>query len=193
MTYLLLSISPGRFQSGHSRTGFEQLNQMVQKCAFVHDDVWDEMRTKDGRLDWDQFSTNAILLGAHTAVIDTMEGFGERYIRYLDRTIGLPQRLIIPKPVQESLVANLLGDAQSLREFSRAVQDRQLDISSFYSDATKGFDRLLASAASPMHTPRLHPSVDTFEKLNDKVSARAFLSSSMFLFQRAWCVTATTT
>jgi hypothetical protein len=157
--------------------GFDLLRQFIASCAFVHDDVWNEMRDKNGNLDWDQFSSNAILLGAHTVVLDTLNGFGDKYLSYLETLVGLPQSLIIPKVFQESLIANLLCDKQSLQELRTQVLKKKLDISSFYSDKDKDFETLVDSLANHEHVPRVHPAVQIFESYNDKVTSREFLES----------------
>ncbi len=160
--------------------GIDLLESFIGNCAFVHDDVWDEMRDAQGNLDWDQFSTNAILLGAHTAVLDSLEGFGDLYLSYINQLIGLPQNILIPKFTQESLLENLLYDQPILQKFTSIVQQKKLNISSFYSDVQKPFDTLLSRISTLEYQPKLYPNTDLFERYNDKISIRLELEKGHF-------------
>jgi ATP-grasp domain-containing protein len=153
------------------------LGQFVSECAFLHDDIDENLLDERGQYNWDQYSTNAFLVGAPVAVIDTLNGFGDRYIDYLSSLDCYSRKIIIPNHIHPSLVSNLRSDASCLKELKDIVQTSNLHISSFYSDRTKKFDILLAELSTETHAPSLYPSIVSFEKYNSKVYIRRLLKS----------------
>lgn len=155
--------------------GAALFGQFVAQCAFIHDDVSEDMVDEEGNLDWDQYATNPFLLGAQVCAVDTLAGFGDEYIDYLASLAAVPREIVIPSHRHPSLVANLLSEDRCISRLQKEIQSRKLHVSSFYSDSAMGFDALLQKVSSSTHTPRLYPSASVFEQANDKVAIRTIL------------------
>jgi len=156
----------------------ELFDQFIQSCMFIHDDVLDELRTENGELDWDQFGTNPFFVGAHTCVVDTLKGFGQTYLDYLNDLQCLPETIIVPAHKGSSLLDNLLHDKSALDQLKYVARQRKLDISSFYSDQAKDFERLIVYLSQDDYVPRLYPSKEEFQVLEDKITARGLLATA---------------
>lgn len=159
---------------GSSSYPYEILGDFIKSCAFIHDD-WNPVLLES---DWDQYETNPFLLGANVCVLNTLEGFGEPYIRYL-RGIGcFPEHIIVPARKTNCLTNNLLTDNVALFRLRELVNQDKLDISVFYNDVQKNLKQLALELKTDFHTPRVHPSRDSFLLANDKISAREILETA---------------
>lgn len=152
--------------------------QFVDSCAFVHDDTLHELRMPDGDLNYDQFGSNAFFIGADVCAVDTLASFGEPYLDYLAGLGCLPSTIVVPQHHGPSLLDNLLRDRGALAQFRAAAQAKKLDLSSFYSDSNKPFERLIDELAAPDYHPALHPGKEQFRVANDKVMMRQVMSQA---------------
>lgn len=150
----------------------ELLNCFLKSCFFLHDDVISELKDNHDNLIWDQYSTNPLFLGVDTCVVDSLAGFGDSYLEYLDKLKCLPNEIIIPSHKKPSLLENLLTDEAALSNLRYIAQNKKLNISSFYSDKEKNFEALIKTLAKDYYLPRLIPSKLGFIKCNDKIYAR---------------------
>lgn len=138
----------------------------AQSCAFIHDDWIPSL----GVMEWGQYNTNPFLIGADVCVVYSMAGFGADYIDYLRNMNAFPRHIIVPKATDNSVVVSLLNDEQALAQLRDLVQERRLDISTFFSDDARDWPRLLAALSSDAHTPLLQPSQAVFSVMNSKFS-----------------------
>lgn len=158
--------------------GVKLLENFVQSCIFIHDDLLDELRTGKGEHIWDQYSTHPFFIGAEVCVIDTLKGFGDLYLNYLNDMGCLPKTLIIPKYQHPSLLENILHDQAALNKLIKVVRKKHLHVSSFYSDKGKKYETLLAYLSDGTYIPYLFPSKHSFEFANDKVVARELFTAA---------------
>ena len=151
------------------------LDEFIESCFFIHDDILDELRTDTGELNWDQFGTNSFFLGARACAVDTLDGFGEPYLDYLHSLNCLPETIIIPVHQTHSLVENLLMDQTALEQLRAVCRREHLNISSFYSDEGKDFEKLIAYLSEDDYLPLLYPSKTAFQCGNDKLFMRTLM------------------
>ena len=143
-------------------------DEFIQSCAFIHDDY--------GEDEIDHYGTNPFLIGADVCVVDTLQGFGETYLQYLNDLGVLPKTVIEPTYRRPSLLGNLLADDAALGVLGNIMCERKLDISSFYSD--KEFERLIACLSGDSYTPHFYPPKEPFLIANDKIKMRVLLSQA---------------
>ncbi len=143
-------------------------DDFIRSCVFIHDDY--------GEDEIDHYGTNPFLIGADVCVVDTLRGFGETYLRYLDNLGALPETIIEPIYRRPSLLGNLLDDDVALEVLRCIMRERKLDISSFYSD--KDFELLIACLSNNSYTPRVYPPKEPFVIANDKIKMRILLSQA---------------
>lgn len=154
--------------SSNEASSFNLFQHFISSFAFIHDD-WNPSIGMD---DWDHYDTNPFLLGAKTCVVNTMEGFGEAYIQYLQYIESLPKTIIVPRKVTTSLCVNLLRDGETLNRLKEIVSIEKLNISSFYSDQSKQFDQIVLALRSESHSPVVSPPSKEFILANDRQEAR---------------------
>lgn len=147
------------------------LKEFVDSCLFIHDDVEPDLRNENGDFIYDQFGSNPFFLGAQSCVVDTLDGFGEQYLGYLDEINCLPKNLIIPKRQVDSLLVNLLEDSNALDQARNIISDGRLNLSGFYVDETKDFNKLIELTSTAAHIPKLYPSQASYSVANNKVIA----------------------
>ena len=140
--------------------------------AFVHDDFQPDLIGEDGVHDWDQFGSNALLIGADVCVVDSLVGFGDAYLSYLAELGCVASEMIVPTPTGPSMLENLLDDVSAMGKFSSIVTSRGLDVSPFYADSSKPFGRLLGCLGLSGHQSKLDPNQDLFIYANSKANAR---------------------
>ncbi|MBC7810317.1 MAG: ATP-grasp domain-containing protein, partial [Burkholderiales bacterium] len=146
------------------------MRDYVQSCAFIHDDWIPHL----GVPDWGQYDTNPFLVGAEVCVVGRLTGFGGDYIDYLRELKSFPEVVIVPRNLNNNIVVSLLNDEGALAQFRRVVNERRLDISSFYSDELRELPALLEALRSPDHAPLLHPTQHAFHLANTKFSIQKY-------------------
>ena len=160
----------GKSMMGSSKSiGIDILQEFIASCLFIHDDVDPNLRNKKGEFLYDQFGSNPFFLGATSCVVDTMNGFGDRYLEYLDSINCLPKDIVVPDRRQDSLLANLLEDDMAIIRVREIINRKQLNLSGFYLDESKDFQKLIQLTSTTNHVPKLVPTQTSYNIANDKI------------------------
>lgn len=156
---------------------FSAFADLVKKCAFLHDD-WNPLL---GINDWDSYDTNPFLLMPDVCVIGTLNGFGREYLDYLHNISLLPPQIIIPQErsdYPEPLTYRLAKDRRALQLLQKEAISNKLHISTFYSHDSSALRSIQYNISTPSWTPNLQPSIDSFTKINNRITCWQLLKSA---------------
>lgn len=151
-------------------------NDFVNSVIFIHDDIsLQSSSEKYSNLNW--IGSNPFYIGAKVCVTDTLAGFGEKYIDYLKSLNCFPENILIPHSIntKNDLLSKLCSDNYILKKLCYMVENNRLDISTFYSEKVDILQHFLMNISTHTHNPIIHPSIDAFKSLNDRIISRKWL------------------
>jgi hypothetical protein len=146
-------------------TNHNSMSLLIDSCMFIHDDSTET--------EVDHYGSNTFLLGVKNSVVDTLLGFGDEYLIYLQQLKSLPELIITPRFRQLSLVDNLLNDPVALEQFRNVMENRHLQISCFFAD--KNFDALISILKT--YSPKIYPNRVIYEYANNRIEMRKLMEN----------------
>jgi hypothetical protein len=151
--------------------GYQLLTSLMSRAVCLHDD-WNHVLGED---DWDQFDTNAMLLGAKRCVMHELLGFGSRYLEYLARLECYPAEIISPVRRSSSVSHDLVEDAIALRRVKAALSVPGSCLSTYYSYHDLKLDQIINLPDGPVECI---PPVAVFNKVIDRIGNYSALLKS---------------
>ena len=151
--------------------GKQLLDDFLEQHVFIHDDSDPAAPITE----WEGYDTAPYLIGASRVVCNESPPFGEGYVEYLASLGCLPSLLIeVPGDPALPIAERLLSDSNLLRKIETlSTRAERLNMSFF--EARAAIEGRLVSALSSAASS---PTVNEFESMNNKITAREFLRSA---------------